>query len=609
MKTLLSHTTISARMIMLALLTAVLTLGIGLFGVLQTSKVNDMLNGLYEHNLTPITDIANANMQAIYHHRSMYIYIAEADAAEMAKLLDGKKKNEERMTALLDKYRKTELTPKEKEALAAFDAAWPPYKALAERAMKMTETSQDQQAQALAMATDQVAPLFQKADDALSTLVELNIALAKQAYDESDQVVGDSRTMSWIVIAIAVLASVGGALLISRSITRPLGGEPAAVVDAANAIAEGDLSRTIAVRPGDTTSVVARMAVMQQNLAQVVAGVRQNAEGVAAASTQIAQGNNDLSGRTEEQASALQQTAASMEELTTTVKLNADNARQANELAKTASTVARQGGEVVGRVVGTMKEINDSSTRIADIISVIDGIAFQTNILALNAAVEAARAGEQGRGFAVVAGEVRTLAGRSAEAAKEIKGLITASVERVSAGSQLVDQAGTTMQEVVQSIGRVNQIMGDISNASEEQSAGVAQIGQAVMQMDQATQQNAALVEESAAAADNLRHQAGDLLQSVAVFRLGGDTGLVAAPAGPTAPAAVTRAAAPRPAAPRAVAPRPASPPRAALQRPASATAGAPKPAAPRSLKAAPAPAPHARALATTGAEDDWTSF
>jgi methyl-accepting chemotaxis protein len=598
MKTLLSQTTISARMIMLALFTAVLTLGIGLFGVLQTSKVNDMLNGLYEHNLTPMADIANANMQAIYHHRSMYIYIAEADAAVMAKLLDGKKKNEERMTALLDKYRKTDLTPKEKEALAAFDAAWPPYKALAERAMKMTETSQDQQAQALALATDQVAPLFQKADDALSTLVELNIALAKQAYDESDQVVADSRTTSWIAIAIAVLASIGGALLISRSITRPLGGEPAAVVEAANAIAEGDLSRTIAVRPGDTSSVVARMAVMQQNLAQVVAGVRQNAEGVAAASTQIAQGNNDLSGRTEEQASALQQTAASMEELTTTVKLNADNARQANELAKTASTVARQGGEVVGRVVGTMKEINDSSTRIADIISVIDGIAFQTNILALNAAVEAARAGEQGRGFAVVAGEVRTLAGRSAEAAKEIKGLITASVERVSTGSQLVDQAGITMQEVVQSIGRVNQIMGDISNASEEQSAGVAQIGQAVMQMDQATQQNAALVEESAAAADNLSHQAGDLLQAVAVFRLGGDAGMAAAPA------AAARAAAPRPAAPRPAAPRPA-PPRAGLQRPAAA----PKPAAPRSLKAAPAPAPQARALATTSAEDDWTSF
>jgi methyl-accepting chemotaxis protein len=606
MKTFLSHTTISARMIVLALFTAVLTLGIGLFGVLQTSKVNDMLNGMYDNNLTPIADIASANMQAIYHHRAMYVYIAEDDKAQMAKVADGQKKNEERMTALLAKYRKTELTPKEKELLAAFDAAWPPYKALAERAMKMTEANQDQQVQALALATNQVAPLFQKVDDLLTELVEFNVQLAKQAYDESDVVVGDSRTMSWIVIAVAVLASIGGALLISRSITRPLGGEPDAVVDAANAIAEGDLSRTIAVRPGDSTSVVARMAVMQQNLAQVVAGVRQNAEGVASASTQIAQGNNDLSGRTEEQASALQQTAASMEELTTTVKLNADNARQANELAKTASTVARQGGEVVGRVVGTMKEINDSSTRIADIISVIDGIAFQTNILALNAAVEAARAGEQGRGFAVVAGEVRTLAGRSAEAAKEIKGLITASVERVSAGSQLVDQAGTTMQEVVQSIGRVNQIMGDISNASEEQSAGVAQIGQAVMQMDQATQQNAALVEESAAAADNLRHQAGDLLQAVAVFRLGGDVGMVAAPA---APAAVTRAAAPRPAAPRAVAQRTASPPRAALQRPASATAAAPKPAAPRSLKAAPAPAPQARALATTGAEDDWTSF
>ena len=583
MNRLFTRTTINARMITLALLSAVLTLAVGLFGVSQTAKVNDLLDTMYDTNLTPIADVSNANMQGIYHNRTMYVYIAESDAGKMATLLADQKKSEERMHALLDKYRKTSLTPNEKELLAAFDAAWPPYKALAERTMKMTEQNQDQLAAALDLAISQVAPLFQKADDTLSELVELNVALAKKAYDDSDVVVSTGRTTSWIVIALAVLASVGGALLISRSITRPLGGEPDAVVTLANAIAEGDLSRTIAVRAGDSSSVVARMAVMQNNLAQVVAGVRQNAEGVAAASSQIAQGNNDLSGRTEEQASALEQTAASMEELTATVKANADNARQANELARTASTVARQGGDVVGRVVGTMKEINDSSSRIADIISVIDGIAFQTNILALNAAVEAARAGEQGRGFAVVAGEVRTLAGRSAEAAKEIKGLITASVDRVAAGSQLVDQAGATMQEVVQSISRVNQIMGDISGASDEQSAGVAQIGQAVTQMDQTTQQNAALVEESAAAADKLRQQAEELLRSVAVFRLPGQAGVAPSAAVASAPAVSRKTVPARPA-------------------PAARSLKVSPPAAPRR--------PGALAVATAGGkDDDWSSF
>ena len=259
---------------------------------------------------------------------------------------------------------------------------------------------------------------------------------------------------------------------------------------------------------------------LKANLVRIVGNVRQSAENVAAASHQIAQGNLDLSQRTEEQAAALQETAASMEELSATVRQNADNAKQANQLALGASTVAIKGGEVVGQVVQTMKGINDSSKKIADIISVIDGIAFQTNILALNAAVEAARAGEQGRGFAVVASEVRSLAGRSADAAKEIKGLITASVERVEQGTALVDQAGTTMAEVVSSIKRVTDIMGEISAASSEQSAGVAQVGEAVSQMDQATQQNAALVEESAAAAESLKAQAQQLVQAVAVFKL-----------------------------------------------------------------------------------------
>ena len=323
-----------------------------------------------------------------------------------------------------------------------------------------------------------------------------------------------------VVVALALLASVALGVLITRALLRQLGGEPGTAADLARSVAQGDLTVHIDLKPGDSTSLMAQLKAMQDSLANVVGQVRQNSESVATASAQIAQGNQDLSQRTEEQASALEETAASMEQLGSTVKQNADNARQANQLAMSASTVAVQGGEVVGQVVTTMKGINDSSKKIADIISVIDGIAFQTNILALNAAVEAARAGEQGRGFAVVASEVRNLAQRSAEAAKEIKSLITASVERVEHGTALVDRAGSTMTEIVSSIKRVTDIMGEISAASNEQSAGVSQVGEAVSQMDQATQQNAALVEESAAAAESLKGQAQQLVQAVAVFKL-----------------------------------------------------------------------------------------
>ena len=327
---------------------------------------------------------------------------------------------------------------------------------------------------------------------------------------------------------VVVAALLGSALslglvlawAITRHLMRQLGGEPSAAVSILGAVAEGDLSTHVPLRAGDCTSLMARLAAMQRSLSDTVSQVRSGSEGVATASSQIAQGNHDLSGRTEQQASALQQTAATMDELGSTVRNNADNARQANQLALGASTVAVKGGEVVGQVVETMKGINQSSKKIADIISVIDGIAFQTNILALNAAVEAARAGEQGRGFAVVAAEVRSLAQRSAEAAKEIKTLISASVERVNRGTKLVDQAGHTMEEIVAAIRRVTDIVGEISSASVEQSSGVSQVGQAVTQMDHATQQNAALVEQSAAAAESLRQQAQQLVQAVAVFKL-----------------------------------------------------------------------------------------
>jgi methyl-accepting chemotaxis protein len=354
----------------------------------------------------------------------------------------------------------------------------------------------------------------------VDSTVKTSMAFANESTAKSES---NARSTFWflvIVLSLGTVLLVGFSLWTRRSILASVGGEPALAARIASAVADGDLSVEVVVASGDRSSVIAALKNMQQSLSKTVFSVREHSEGVAAASSQIASGNNDLSARTEQQASALEETAASMEELSATVKQNADNAHKANQLAQSASTVAIQGGEVVSQVVETMKGINDSSRKISDIISVIDGIAFQTNILALNAAVEAARAGEQGRGFAVVASEVRSLAGRSADAAKEIKNLIGDSVSRVEQGTVLVDQAGVTMREVVSSIKRVTDLMGEISAASTEQSLGVAQVGEAVTQMDQVTQQNAALVEEMAAAASSLKSQAQDLVQTVAVFKL-----------------------------------------------------------------------------------------
>lgn len=355
---------------------------------------------------------------------------------------------------------------------------------------------------------------------AIKKFIEFEGKIVGQKTSEAKTEYLDGLTAIMAVGIVAILLGVAATIVITRSLVRQLGGEPNQAVAAANAIAAGDLTVDIQLRHGDNDSLMYAIKSMRSNLADIVTQVRSGTDTIATASSQIASGNMDLSARTERQAGALEETASSMEELTSTIKHNSEHARQANQLAISASDVAIQGGQVVSQVVDTMASINDSSKKIVDIIAVIDGIAFQTNILALNAAVEAARAGEQGRGFAVVATEVRNLAQRSAAAAKEIKGLIGDSVEKVAAGSKLVDQAGKTMEEIVVSVKRVTDVMTEISAATHEQEAGINQINQAVADMDNVTQQNAALVEEAAAASQSMQEQAGSLADVVSVFKL-----------------------------------------------------------------------------------------
>ena len=558
-----------------------------LMGLMAMGRMGADLKAVVADHFPRIVAAANLSTQIDVIAIALRNMMLNADAADRERQTQVIAQSRQEVVRLFDTLDKTLTEPKDRALLQKVKEQRALYLAGQEELLGFIRSDQtDQSREYLA---SKLRPVLASYKASIGALVESEKnAIVTAGTDARDTALNARNTLIGLGVAALLLAAALG-WLITRSLLRELGGEPRTAADVARAVAGGDFTQPIAVKDGDTTSLMAQLAAMKDGLAQVVSQVRRGSESVAMASSEIAQGNQDLSARTESQASALEETAASMEQLGATVRQNAESASQANALARSASDVAVRGGEVVGQVVQTMKGINESSQRIADIIGVIDGIAFQTNILALNAAVEAARAGEQGRGFAVVASEVRSLAGRSAEAAKEIKQLISASVERVEQGSAMADQAGETMTEVVQSIRRVTDLMGEINAASSEQASGVAQVGEAVTQMDQATQQNAALVEEMAAAAGSLSSQAQELVQAVAVFKLDASQSGASAYSTPTA--------------------RPA-PKAAPVRMPAPArkpTAFKAAPAKPAALHAPNPPKPVKTASA--GAEDDWESF
>ena len=558
-----------------------LTLGVGGFSLDRLARMDAATSEIADNSLPSIRTLGELRAAANQMRRVESDILLSAEEDEM-RALQGRIDELKTTIAAKEKaYEPIATAEGEKLHLQKYRQVRDAYFAAQPKLLALARTGAAKADEARALFRGESRSAFNGMLGEIAELVTINDAESKRTRDAAQSAYATAVLWTLVIGAVALLVAIALAVWIVRSVTRQLGGEPAEAAALAQRVADGDLTTPIALRSGDAASLLAALKRMQDRLAAIVSGVRGGAEGVATASSQISQGNNDLSGRTEEQASALQQTAASMKQLAVTVRQNAEHAQQGNELAQSASAVAVRGGEVVGQVVQTMKGINDSSRRISDIIGVIDGIAFQTNILALNAAVEAARAGEQGRGFAVVAGEVRTLAQRSADAAKEIKSLIDASVQRVQQGSELVDQAGSTMEEVVRSIGQVTQLMGEISAASQQQSAGVAQIGQAVAQMDQATQQNAALVEESAAAAGSLKAQAQQLVGAVAVFKLEGGRS-VAVNEAQIAPAAVPVEPAPRP-----------------MAKPVHHAAPVPERPLARQLPP----------VQRTGTDDDWTSF
>jgi methyl-accepting chemotaxis protein len=533
--------TVRARLqggfLLIALLGAIVA-GIGVYNM---ATMNAQAERAYSSDLMGISALKEANINMVYIGRDIRSRLLVQTDAARATADTAVEQARKDMHAQLDIARPLFHTEKGRAMFGEIDRQLAVFEDRLTRLRELSRVTTDEGRQAatayLFNEYKKDADLF---DDKLSLLSDQKEATAAASAKETAAVYSTSRAVMLAMVAGILAIGVAIGLLITRSLTRQLGGEPAYAAQVAGLIAAGDLSARVALAHGDDSSLLAAMEKMRASLVQIVSEVRSGTDTIATAASEISSGNLDLSSRTEQQASSLEETASSMEELTGTVRQNADNARQANVLAASASEVALAGGAVVAEVVHTMASINESSNKIVDIIGVIDGIAFQTNILALNAAVEAARAGEQGRGFAVVASEVRNLAQRSASAAKEIKTLIDDSVGKVEAGGKLVDKAGQTMTEIVASITRVTDIMGEIASASSEQTVGIEQVNAAIAQMDEVTQQNAALVEEAAAAAGSLQDQSSVLAQLVGTFKLDH-----AAPTQPRAAAAKAAAAAP----------------------------------------------------------------
>lgn len=517
--------TIAQRMYLLLACVALTLVGLAGVNIHQIGKVYEAANYANANTVPSLRDLGVVRREILDMGNHTYQLFLQTDAAQLA---SGEKKileDYDQIVAALNKYEKEDISDDKDKALLADDrSVLAEFYASRTKIIGLKKEGQDVEAREVLVAGTALAQKFQ---NVLEAHDQYNTDLGKKGAEEG---AATHKTATTISIAFVVLATTV-VVIMGLLITRKIVGAINECVRIAQTVAAGDLTSRIEVTSKDETGqLLQALKNMNANLINIVSQVRTGADTIATASGQIASGNMDLSSRTEQQASSLEETASSMEELTSTVKQNADNARQANNLARTASEVASKGGAVVSEVVGTMNSINESARKIVDIISVIDGIAFQTNILALNAAVEAARAGEQGRGFAVVASEVRNLAQRSAAAAKEIKTLIGDSVEKVEAGSKLVDQAGTTMNDVVESVKRVTDIISEIAAASQEQTAGIEQINIAITEMDNVTQQNAALVEEAAAAAGSLQEQTGALVQAVSVFKTDGVQAMAIAP-------------------------------------------------------------------------------
>jgi methyl-accepting chemotaxis protein len=510
--------TIKSRLIAVISFLSILATGIGMLGLHGMGRANDGLKAVYEDRTMVLQQISRIETLMLHNRLSLLLAITDPMAdvkVESARI----ENNIAEINKIWAAYMPSVRLPEEKRLAEKFandgsrmnaESMLPAASALRSGNVDAAKTAQDK--------LQKLAPSVLEGIDALR---RLQVEAARDEYERAITRYAALRNTAGIAIVLGTfIAALFGFFLI-RNIYRDLGGEPEYAAHIVRSIAAGDLTANVALRPGDERSLLAAMHTMQRNLTQTIGQINQAAQTINTASEQVAAGSRDLRSQTEQQVSSLRETASSMEDITSTVKQNAENARDANRFVASASATAQKGGAVVAEVVSKMESINESARKIVDIIGVIDGIAFQTNILALNAAVEAARAGEQGRGFAVVAGEVRNLAQRSASAAKEIKTLIDDSVGKIDAGAQLVSQAGETMNDIMASVSRVTHIVSDIAAASQKQTSGIDQIGQAIGQIDRVTQRNAVLVEEAGGAAESLRDQTVKLSQLVTVFKLG----------------------------------------------------------------------------------------